>query len=56
MHLSDYGLSRERGFLSAFEIDEITLLVGGGEGQHSVLMPTFHTPRPVLASPPLPPR
>ncbi|MCE2842736.1 MAG: hypothetical protein ACK44O_10675 [Novosphingobium sp.] len=25
MHLSDYGLSRERGFLSAFEIDEITL-------------------------------
>ena len=30
-------------------VDEITLLVGGGEGQHSVLMPTFHTPRPVLA-------
>jgi indoleamine 2,3-dioxygenase len=25
MHLSDYGLSRERGFLSAFEVDEITL-------------------------------
>ena len=33
----------------ADEIDEITILVGGGEGQHSVLMPTFHTPRPVLA-------
>ncbi len=25
MNLGDYGLSRERGFLSAFEIDEITL-------------------------------
>ena len=25
MQLSDYGLSRERGFLSHYEIDEITL-------------------------------
>ena len=25
MQLSDYGLSRERGYLSAFEIDEVTL-------------------------------
>lgn len=25
MHLQDYGMSRERGFLSAFEIDEVTL-------------------------------
>jgi len=33
----------------ADHIDEITILVGGGEGQHSVLMPTFHTPKPVMA-------
>ena len=28
--------------------DDFTILVAGGEGSHSVLMPTFLAPRPVM--------